>query len=130
MRSTPFIHRGFITTLLSLARAQAQTTALWLFDEPAGCYAQVGFLGERGQPIPGYSVQDCVYVNGNAVEYEEEWLEKGPDVSSLAGKTVQLVLELHGAELYALQFQQAFEPKCGGDSAGGTGYQVSERTSP
>ena len=64
------------------------------------------FLDEHGQPIPGYSVQDCVYVNGDAVDYEVEWLEKGKDVSSLAGKTVQLVFELHGAKLFALQFQQ------------------------
>jgi len=75
-------------------------------DTDAAGYAQVGFLDEHGQPIPGYSVQDCVYVNGDAVEYEVEWLEKGKDVSSLAGKPVQLVFELHGAKLYAVQFQQ------------------------
>jgi hypothetical protein len=75
-------------------------------DTDAAGYAQVGFLDERGQPIPGYSVQDCVFVNGDAVEYEVEWLKKGQDVSSLAGKKVQLVFELHGAKLYAMQFQQ------------------------
>ena len=67
----------------------------------------MGFLDERGKPIAGYSVQDCAYVNGDAVDYELEWLEKGRDVSSLAGKPVQLVIELHEAKLYALQFQQA-----------------------
>jgi hypothetical protein len=77
--------------------------------DAAGC-AQVGFLDERGQPIPGYSVQDCVYVNGDAVDYAVEWLEKGQDVSSLAGKTVRVSFELHGAKLYAMQFHQALNP--------------------
>jgi hypothetical protein len=75
-------------------------------DTDAAGYAQVGFLDERGRPIPGDSLQDCVYVNGDAIQYEVEWLEKGQDVSSLAGKTVQLLFELHGAKLYAMQFQQ------------------------
>jgi hypothetical protein len=73
-------------------------------DTDAVGYAQVGFLDERGESVPGYAVEDCVYVNGDAVEYEAEWLDKGADVSSLAGKTVRMVLELHGAKLYALQF--------------------------
>jgi len=73
----------------------------------------VGFLDEHGQPIPGYSVRDCVFVNGDAVDYEVEWLEKGTDVTPLAGKTVQLVFELRGAKLYALQFQQGPNPSVG-----------------
>ncbi len=76
-------------------------------DTDAAGYAQVGFLDEHGKPIPGYSVEDCIYVNGDAVEYEVEWLAKGVDVSPLAGKPVQLVFELHGAKLYAMRFQQA-----------------------
>lgn len=79
-------------------------------DTDAAGYAQVGFLDEHGQPIPGYSVLDCIYVNGDDVRYEVEWLGKGHDVSPLAGKPVQLVFELHGARLYALQFDQALNP--------------------
>jgi hypothetical protein len=67
-------------------------------------YAQVGFLDERGRPIPGFSVEDCVYVNGSFVEHPVEWLGKGSDVSSLAGRTVRLVVRMRGASLYALQF--------------------------
>ena len=110
MRRTRFIHSCFIAALVSQVRVRAETTAPWLFDEPVGCYAQVGFLDERGQPMPGFSVQDCVYVNGDAVDYEVEWLARGKDVSALAGKTVQIVFELHGAKLYALQFHQALNP--------------------
>ncbi len=67
-------------------------------------YAQVGFLDEAGQPIRGFSTEDCIYINGNAVEYEVEWLRQGKDVSALAGRTVQLIFNLRGTKLYALQF--------------------------
>ena len=73
-------------------------------DTGATGHAQVGFLDERGQPIAGFSVDDCVYVNGNGVAQPIEWLEKGSDVSSLAGRTVQVVLRMRGSSLYALQF--------------------------
>ena len=73
-------------------------------------------------------LDDCVYINGDFVETEVEWfpnwsefkefegknfeeientkmdvkLEK--DVSSLQGKTVQIVFRLRGCKLYAMQF--------------------------
>jgi len=75
-------------------------------DTDAAGYAQVGFLDESGKPIPGWGVDDCVYINGDFIEKEVEWLHSGQDVSSLAGKTVQLVFRLRGAKLYAMQFQQ------------------------
>jgi hypothetical protein len=43
-------------------------------------------------------------VNGSFVEHPVEWLGKGSDVSSLAGRTVRLVVRMRGASLYALQF--------------------------
>lgn len=73
-------------------------------DTDATGYAQFGFVDENGAPIPGFSVDDCVYVNGDAIDYEVEWLGKGKDLSSLAGRTVQLVARLRGTSLYALQF--------------------------
>jgi len=73
-------------------------------DTGATGYAQVGFLDEWGKPIPGFTLDDCVYVNGSFVAHPVEWLEKGTDVSSLAGRTVQLVVRMRGASLYALQF--------------------------
>jgi hypothetical protein len=97
-------------------------------DTDAAGYAQVGFLDEKGQPIKGFSVDDCVYINGDFIETEVEWfpnwvefkefagknfeeientemnvkLER--DVSSLQGKTVQIVFRLRGCKLYAMQF--------------------------
>jgi hypothetical protein len=77
-------------------------------DTDAAGYAQVGFVDEQGAPIPGFSVDECVYVNGDAIDYEVEWLGKGEkvmkDVSALAGRTVQIVVRMRGTSLYALQF--------------------------
>lgn len=78
-------------------------------DTGATGYAQVGFLDERGQPVPGFSVDDGVYVNGSFVAHPVEWLGRGSDLSSLAGRSVQLVIRMRGASLYALQFVPAAE---------------------
>jgi hypothetical protein len=67
-------------------------------------YAQVGILDKKGNAIPGFSVDDCVYLNVNSVAHTVEWLGRGADISALAGRPVRLVLRLRGASLYALQF--------------------------
>lgn len=67
-------------------------------------YAQVGFLDEQGRPIPGYGVDDGVFINGNFVAHAAEWIDRGTDVSPLAGRVVRLVFRLRGTSLYALQF--------------------------
>lgn len=73
-------------------------------DTDAAGYAQVGFIDEAGRPVEGFSVDDCVYINGDFIDAPVEWLHKGTDVSSLQGKTVRLVFKMRGSKLYALQF--------------------------
>jgi hypothetical protein len=73
-------------------------------DTGAVGYAQVGFLDEAGQPIPGFSVDECVYINGDFLDTPVEWLTRGSDVSSVEGRTVQLVFRMRGTKLYAMQF--------------------------
>ena len=67
-------------------------------------FAQVGLLDQNGNAIPGFSVKDCIYINTNDVEHTVEWLDQGADVSSLSGKTIQLVVHMRGTDLYAFQF--------------------------
>jgi hypothetical protein len=67
-------------------------------------YAQAGFVDIEGKPVAGYSVDDCVYINGNYVGHRVEWLGKGTDVSMLAGKPVRLVIRMRNTSLYSLQF--------------------------
>ncbi len=73
-------------------------------DTDAVGYVQVGFLDEQGQPIEGYTVDDCVYVNGDFIAKEVDWLETGADLSPLVGRTVQVVFRMRGAKLYAMEF--------------------------
>ncbi len=67
-------------------------------------YAQVGLADEQGRPIPGFGVDDCVFINGNFVGHPVEWLGRGTDVSALAGRTVRVVVRMRNTSLYALQF--------------------------
>ena len=96
-------------------------------DTDAVGYTQVGFLDERGQSIPGFSVDECVYINGDFIRTEVEWIKNleelgevhvqpeeaeafakrvvsSADVSELQGRTVQLVFRMRGTKLYAMQF--------------------------
>lgn len=73
-------------------------------DTGAVGYAQVGFLDENGQPIAGFSVDECIYINGDFIDTAVEWRDRGTDVSSLAGRVVQVVFRMRGAKLYAMQF--------------------------
>jgi hypothetical protein len=73
-------------------------------DTGAAGYAQVGLLDGTERPIEGYSVDDCIYINGNAVEREVEWLKKGKDVLALQGKPVQVIIRMRGTKLYSMQF--------------------------
>ena len=73
-------------------------------DTGAVGYAQVGLLDASGKPIPGYSVDDCIYINGDFLHTTVAWLNRGSDLSRFRGKTVQLVIRLHGAKLFAMQF--------------------------
>ncbi len=73
-------------------------------DTDATGFVQVGILDENGKPIEGYTLDKCVYVNGDFVDTEIQWLGKGSDISKLAGKTIQLVFRMRGSKLFALQF--------------------------
>ncbi len=97
-------------------------------DTDATGYAQVGFVDKEGNPIKGYSVDDCIYINGDFVETEVEWfpnwrdfreyegkkiddiskvkkeLKFSKDLSALEGKEVKIVFRLRGCKLYAMQF--------------------------
>jgi len=75
-------------------------------DTDATGYAQVGLLDQQGRAIEGYGLEDCIYLNGDFIDAEVEWLEKGKDVSQLAGQPVQVVVRSRGTKLYSLQFDE------------------------
>lgn len=67
-------------------------------------YAQVGLEDEHGNPIPGFGIDDCVFINGDFVAHPVEWLGRGTDLSALAGRPVRLIVKMRGSFLFALQF--------------------------
>jgi len=97
-------------------------------DTDAAGYTQVGLLDENDMPIKGFSVDDCIYINGDFINTEVEWMKNrqelspgnetdedelealadrvigSTDVSELQGKTVKLVFRMRGSKLYAMQF--------------------------
>ncbi len=73
-------------------------------DTGAVGYAQVGLLDENGKLIPGFSVDECIYLNGDFIDTPVEWMKRGTDVSSLEGRTVQVVFRMRGTKLHAMQF--------------------------
>jgi hypothetical protein len=73
-------------------------------DTGAAGYAQVGLLDQSGQAIDGFGVDECVYINGDFIETEVEWLRRGKDLAGFEGRPVRLAIRMRGAGLYSFQF--------------------------
>ena len=73
-------------------------------DTGAAGYAQVEVRDNAGNPIRGFELDDCVYINGDFIDKEVEWLHTGRDLGELAGTPVQLVFHMHCSKLYSMQF--------------------------
>jgi hypothetical protein len=97
---TPYTGGSFVTRPITF---DGNHLALNI-DTGATGYAQVGLLDEHGKPMEGFDVSDCVYINGDHIETEVEWLRKGTDIAAFAGKPVRLEFQMRGAKLYSLQF--------------------------
>lgn len=63
-----------------------------------------------GQAIPGFTLEDCDAIRGDAIAGIVSWKESS-DVSSLAGKPVRLRFVMNEADLYSLRFPAAAEPE-------------------
>jgi hypothetical protein len=97
-------------------------------DTDAAGFLQVGLVDQEGNPIPGYSLDECIYINGDFTSIEAEWLQNAgelegieiedeedymkysgiarstKDVSELAGRVVRLQFRMRGSKLYSIQF--------------------------
>jgi hypothetical protein len=122
---TPYEEEGYLITKPLIFEGDRLQINI---DTEAAGFAQVGFLDAQGKPIPGYSVDDCIYINGDFIRAEVEWfpgwrelpsfetkkieelenyrdkLKFTKDLSALEGKIVQVVFRMRGAKLYAMQF--------------------------
>jgi hypothetical protein len=65
--------------------------------------AFVEIRDDKGQPIPGFGLEDCEEVGGNFID-QRVYFKGNPDVSALAGKPIKLYFKLMRAKLFAFQF--------------------------
>jgi len=65
--------------------------------------AQVEILAGNGKTVPGFSLNDADVIKGNFIDKTVTW-QGDADVSSLAGKPIQLRFVMRDAKLYAFQF--------------------------
>ena len=67
--------------------------------------AFVELRDEQGQPIPGFTLEDCEEIGGNFIDQAIYW-KGNSDVSSLAGKPVRMHIKLTRGKLYGFQFTE------------------------
>ena len=65
---------------------------------------QVEIQDADGTPIPGYTLKDAPETFGDKIDAAFAW-KHGPDVSSLAGKTVRLRFVLRDADVFSYRFE-------------------------
>ena len=57
-----------------------------------------------GQPLPGYTVDECAEIIGDEIRRVVVW-KHGSDVSPLAGKPVRLRFAMKDADLFSIRFR-------------------------
>lgn len=64
---------------------------------------RVALRDRHGKPLPGFGLDDCEPIQGDAVQFAVTW-KGGSDLGRYIGKIVRIEFELHDAKLYAFQF--------------------------
>ncbi len=70
---------------------------------------RVELLGREGKPIEGYSVGECRALIGDEVERVVTW-NGSSDLSSLAGKPLQVRFHMQDADLFSFRFAETASP--------------------
>ena len=71
----------------------------------AAGFVKMEFLDEEGNPIPGFTLEECDMFFGDTLDWRCSW-NGSTDVSSLAGKTVSLRFVMREADLYSMKFEE------------------------
>ena len=81
---------------------QGDTLTLNVASSAAGS-VKVEIREASGEPMDGFSLNDCYEIVGDELERTVLW-RQGPNVGALAGRPVRLHFALCDADLYSLQF--------------------------
>ena len=87
-------------TLLTWPLTFSGSQLLLNFSTSAAGGMRVEIQDDAGNPIPGYTLDDCQEVIGNEIERAVRWQGKS-DGSSLAGRPVRPKIEMRDADLFA-----------------------------
>lgn len=80
-------------------------TQLWVnYATSAGGQFRAELQTAAGQPLPGFTLDDCQPLVGDSLEQRVTW-KSNPSLSPLAGQPVRLHCRMLEADLYAIQFQ-------------------------
>jgi len=74
------------------------------FSSSAAGDIRIEIQDANGRPLPGFSLEDCPPIFGDAIERQIPW-KNGVDLSKLEGKTIRLRFVLKDADLYSLRFK-------------------------
>ena len=74
------------------------------YSTSAAGRVRVEVQDETGAPLPGFGMEDCPEIYGDEIERIVAW-RTGSDLTSLAGRTVRLRIEMKDADLFSLRFR-------------------------
>ncbi|REJ90151.1 MAG: hypothetical protein DWQ45_15885 [Planctomycetota bacterium] len=103
---------GFVSVQAPLSGGELVTqpivfsgNTLWLnFATSAAGSVRVEIQNEQGEPLPGYSLEDCEELFGDTLDRPVVWKSEA-DLAELAGRAVRVRFELRDADLYSYQFR-------------------------
>lgn len=102
---------GFVSVNAPLAGGELVTKPLTFtgkqleinYATSAAGQIRVELQDAAGQPLPGFTLEDCEPIWGDHVSRIVKW-KTGDNVSAIAGKAVRLRVELSDADLYSVRF--------------------------
>jgi len=98
------IHAGyetgeFITKPLTFSGHQLELN----YSTAGAGQLRVELQDEAGKPFPGFTLDDCKPIKGDAIAGVVQWQDQ-TDLSALAGKVVRIRFAMNEADLYSLRF--------------------------
>ena len=108
---------GFVSVSASMACGELVTKPLIFsgnrliinFSTSAAGEVKVEIQNSAGNPLPGYTQEECPALFGDAIERLVVW-KKGNDLAALAGRAVRLRFILKDADLYSIRFKEEANP--------------------
>ena len=95
---------GSFTTKYMTFDADGNCTNLLLNASTSGAGGiSCEIIGEDGNPVPGFSMDDAVTIYADDIEIPMEW-KNGNDLSALAGKPIALRFNMSDADIYSFRF--------------------------